>query len=98
MQYAECEELKESAWGLINGAETAEARAEGYLMLIEAHFHRNSDAPDFNTYAAHWLAASEEEIDLPTLLLLHARFPMPENRMIADGYSDWGSFGDPGYK
>lgn len=99
MNGTEREELKESAWGLIKGAETPEARAEGYLMLIEAHFHRNPKAPNFPVYASHWLAASEGEIDVETFSLLKARFSAPHGRrMIADGYSDWGSYGNPGYK
>ena len=98
MQYPDREEFKESAWGLINGAETPEARTEGYLMLIEAHFHRNPSAPDFDIYAAHWLSASEGEIEPQTFELLLTRFPKPKNPMIATGYSDWGSFGDPSYK
>ena len=67
-------------------------------MLMEAHYHRNPKASDFQIYAAHWLAANEREIEQSTFNLLVARFPTPRERMIADGYSDWGSYGDPSYK
>lgn len=67
-------------------------------MLIEAHYHRNQDAPDFPTYASHWIAANEEEIGSDTLALLLPQFPRPAIRMIATGYSNWNSFGDATYR
>ena len=98
MEYPDREEFKKSANGLIAGAQTPEVRAEGYLMLIEAHFHRNPAAPDFPTYASHWIAANEAEIGPETLNLLLPRFPRPSVRMIETGYSNWNSFGDPTYR
>lgn len=98
MEYPDREEFKKSAYGLIDCAQTPEARAEGYLMLIEAHFHRNPDAPDFPTYASQWIAANEAEIGAETLELLLPRFPKPDVRTIETGYSNWNSFGDPTYR
>jgi hypothetical protein len=98
MKYADREEFKKAANGLIDCAQTPEARVEGYVMLIEAHFHRNPEAPDFPTYASHWIAASEAEIVADTLDLLLLRFPRPSVRMIETGYSNWNSFGDPTYR
>ena len=92
------EELKESAWGLITNGTSPEVRAEGYLMLIEAHYHRNSIALSFPLYAEQWLAANSADIDLETFALLVTRYPAPHVRMIAEGYSDWGSYGHSSYK
>jgi len=98
MDYQQREEFKKSAYALSRQGETPEIRAEGFIMLMEAHYHRNPQAPDFTTYAQHWLAASVREMDVETFAILRDRFPEPETRMIADGYSDWGSFGKPAYR
>ena len=83
---------------MASSGETPEIRAEGYLMIMTAHFHRNPKAPDFPTYAANWLAASREEIDPDTMALLEPRFPACIKRMIQTGFSDWNSYGKPGYR
>ena len=98
MNYQQREEFKQSAYALSREGVTPEVRAEGFMMLMEAHYHRNLQAPDFTTYARHWLAASTREMDAETFAILQAKFPRPETRMIADGYSDWGSFGNPAYR
>ncbi len=98
VNYQQREEFKQSAYQLSREGDTPEIRAEGFIMLMEAHFHRNPDAPDFTTYARHWLAASVGEMDDSVFVLLQERFPPPDTRMIADGYSDWGSFGNPNYR
>lgn len=98
MKVQEREKLKQIGYPLARSGETPEIRAEGYLMIMTAHFYRNPKALDFPTYAANWLAASREEIDSETMALLEPRFPACIKRMIQTGFSDWGSYGKPGYR
>ncbi len=98
MNYQQREEFKQSAYQLSRQGATPEIRVEGFIMLMEAHFHRNPQAADFTTYARHWLAANVSDMDDQTFALLQERFPLPDTRMIADGNSDWGSFGNSTYQ
>jgi len=98
MKAQEREELKKIGYQLATLGETPEIRAEGNLMLLDAHFDRNPKAPSFEIYAANWLAASREEIDSETMALLEPRFPICTKRMIQTGFSDWNSYGKSEYR
>ena len=97
MNYREREEHKEAARKLLSAASTAEQRASAVFMLIEAYFHRNGAAPSLEVYASHWLWATPHSIPADALHLLLQRFPFPRHPKIQPGYSDWGSYGQPGY-
>ncbi len=98
MEYEELEEQKIRGWNLYESSNTPGERARGLLMVIEAHFHRNPQAPSFATYASHWLWANHERYDRTVVDLLIARYPLPSHPRIQRGYSDWDSYGDPNYK
>ncbi|MEO6754560.1 MAG: hypothetical protein ABIP85_22520 [Chthoniobacteraceae bacterium] len=98
MDYAEREQQKTNGWSLYESGSTPAERARGLLMIIEAHFYRNPEAPSLNTYASHWLWSSQGRFDREVMDLLIARYPLPSHPRIQRGYSDWNSYGDPSYK
>ncbi len=97
MSYGDREEHKDLARKLLSEATSAEGRARAVFMLIQAYFHRNTDAPSFEAYASHWLLAAQGAIPGDALRLLLRRFPFPKRPSIQSGYTDWGSYGRPGY-
>ncbi|RYZ78342.1 MAG: hypothetical protein EOP06_29230 [Proteobacteria bacterium] len=97
IEAAELEEQKKAGWDLYNNESRVELRARGVKSIIEAHFSRNPEAPSFETYAGHWLWASEGQFDQEVLDVMIARYPLPANPRIKKGYSDWDSFGNPSY-
>lgn len=58
MDYAERESHKSAGWELYRSGSTVEVRARGLMMIIEAHYFRNPEAPSLAEYASHWLWAS----------------------------------------
>lgn len=85
MTYAEREQLKQFAAGGENLHET--------LTMI-AHWMRQVRAVSFTKYAENWVAASKRD----NIDAMRREWPLTGKRKIADGCSDWGSFGDPSYK
>lgn len=98
MDFAERESQKSIGMELYEGGNTPDVKARGLMMVIEAYFHRNPQAPSLSEYASHWLWASAGEYDHETMELLTTRYPRPEYPRIQLGYSDWDSFGDPSYR
>lgn len=98
MNKTQREEMKKIGYSFIRDGETVSIRTEGYLMVIEAHFQRNPKAPSFQVYASNWIAANRGEIEAKILRSLKPRFPKCSERMIRNGYSDWGSYGNPSYR
>jgi len=98
MDYPERERQKETGWELYSLGETAEIKARGLMMVVQAHFFRNPKAPNLAEYASHWLWASEGKYDGNVWDLLIAKYPLPDRPRIKRGYSDWDSFGDPTYR
>jgi hypothetical protein len=98
MDQAEREQFKKDAWRLYHNGKTISEKARGLMMIIEAHHDRNSDAPDLDLYASHWLWAARGDYDKDVLEMLIAQFPLPSRPRIQRGYSDWNSYGRPEYK
>ena len=97
MDFQEREELKEAGRSLIRLATCDSLRRKGYLMLIEGYYRRNSEAPDFETYASNWLESSRDELGFKISAMLRAGFPPCTIPKIQPGYSDWDSFGKTTY-
>ena len=89
MTYPEREELKNKARALLAKATTTEERIEATMMFIEAYYARNPKCPSLETYAAHYLWASRNEVPKDALEVLIQRFPTPKHPRIRTGYSDW---------
>lgn len=83
-------------WELCRNGSTPKVRSRRLMMIIEAHFHRNPEAPNLAEYASHWISASADEFDPEALELLAAKYPLPDRLRIQPGYSDWNSFENPG--
>lgn len=98
MNYREAEQHKKNGWNLYHSGTSVSERARGLHMVIEAHFSRNPEAPNFETYAAHWLWALQGRCDPEVLALLIDRYPLPTSPRIQREYSDWDSYGKPGYR
>ncbi|MHC1766131.1 MAG: hypothetical protein AB9869_17825 [Verrucomicrobiia bacterium] len=98
MTHEEQERQKSEGWKIYETGNSTAERARGLFMVIEAHFCRNPKAPDLATYAGHWLWANEDRFDRTVVDLLFARYRKPNRPRIQRGYSDWGSYGDPGYR
>lgn len=98
MDYKTREEKKDQGNELYNSGRTLTERCRGLLMVIEAHYYRNEEAPSFATYASHWLWASQGQYDESVLNALIVHFPLPSRPRIQRGFSDWDSFGMPNYK
>lgn len=62
-------------------------QANEVIMMI-AHWHRQSRPIPFSDYAANW-AAAEMRRDVSKL---RAAWPLHGERMIADNCSDWGYY------
>ena len=84
MTYTEREHLKHFDFG----------DQAGEVLVMIAHWHRQSKAIPFSLYAANW-AAAETRRDVSRL---RAAWPLQGPRMIGDNYSDWNSYNQPGYK
>ena len=97
MNYAEREELKDEARQMLETATTAAQKAHAVELAAEAYYHRNTDAPSREVYIAHFLTANASDYPPEAVRLLQQRFPAPGKLRIQPGYSDWNSFGKPGY-
>jgi len=98
MDYAEREYQKDMGRELYKSGATPEVRARGLMMVIEANYYRNPEAPSLAEYASHWLWASSGEFDREVMDLLVTKYPPPEHPRIKHGYSDWDSYGNPSYR
>lgn len=81
MEYHEREALKRD-WG----------EESKLVILMIAHWHRQTEQIPFSEYAANWAVACGERAKK-----IQEVFPLKTKRMIKDGYSDWNSFNDPRY-
>lgn len=80
MTYQERELLKSFDFG----------NQEKQVLIMIAHWMRQSEQIPFSLYAAHWAAA---DLSAPrNTSKLQEAWPLPGARMIADGFSEWGSY------
>ena len=101
----EMEELKTEAQQTYAHANDVPTRLRAVEMVITAYFERSrfraKRHPDFETYAAHWLWARQDEgnglswfdpsADRATWQALIAKYPLPKKSRIRPGCSYWGS-------
>ena len=62
---------------------------EREVLVMIAHWHRQNIRIPFSDYAANWAAASPAH----EVSRLRVAWPLKGERMIADGCSEWGTFG-----
>lgn len=98
MEHNEREAYKSEGWGKFYSGETPEEQAEGLFMVIEAHWHRNPNAPSLQEYARHWLWANAERYRGEAVDILARKYPYPAKPKIKKRYSDWNSYNNPAYK
>lgn len=97
MNHTDREEQKEMARRILSEAMTTAQRAYAVRLLIEAYYYRNTDSPSFETYAAHFLYANAQDFPADAVRVLESNFGRPRRPKIQPGYSDWNSYGQPGY-
>ncbi|MFX0133021.1 MAG: hypothetical protein ACFFDN_05175 [Candidatus Hodarchaeota archaeon] len=90
MDYNTREYTKNIARKLMEVGDDSE-KITGALLLIEAYYHRNQNAPSFETYVSHYIYANKNNFPNNIYNELIKVYGIPKYPMIKTNYSDWGS-------
>jgi len=97
MDYEAREAYKSEGWELYHKGKTADEKAKGLFMVIEAHWERARSAktgkPTLTEYARHWLWANHDRWPGEATEILLSRYSFPSNPKIEKGCTGWGSRG-----
>ena len=96
MNYVEREEQKEIGHRILADASKSGQHVAALHSVVRAYYYRNTDAPSFRSYAAHFLWANAKNYPTAAVRKLQSNFGFPRRPRIHPGYSDWNSYVEPG--